>query len=227
MNVDLSQLQKPLPYLLRPGEIRRTKKGFEAQCLAYLDRTVIETALDVAVGAGGWQMELATFSPDGAVRCSLGLFTGGAWRWRHGIGYPEDARLPATAAATNAFKNAAGRWGVGRFLRDLPQPWLPCRCTLLKSEKEKGPRVPVFAAWDCDPYDRMEACIAAAQRPGTDRVFLAMQEHGVTMPQVARWVYDQGARDLNGLSPAQRGQLESLIVSGHFKGGSNGAAAEA
>lgn len=228
MTPDLAQLGQQLPYLLRPGEIRRKpQNGYEAQCLAFLDRAVIETCLNSVMALDGWEVRFATFGSDGAVNCSLGLFTGGQWMWRDGIGYPEDSERPAMSASTNAFKRAAAAWGIGRFLRDFPKPWLPCKVNLLKLGDATA-RVPVFKAWDCDPEDEMERAIAISRSGGAARLFAIIEEHKVPATALAKWCLAQNCRDVRQLSASQRGQLESLIVSSYFtvSGGANGDVAQ-
>jgi hypothetical protein len=211
---DLSLLgASNLPYLIRPGEVRRGKKGYEAEALPYLDRSTVEGQLDLAVGPTGWQMALRPFSGEQAVYCDLGLRVHGEWAWRGDVGYPEGVERPALSAATNAFKRAAARWGVGRFLHEYPRIFLPCSTTL---EKVEGRRVPRFAKWECKPVDELEARVAA-RRGTVGRLYEAMREHGVTEVQVARWAIGRGVRDIRSLSVAERGELESLIVSGRLQ----------
>ncbi|HSF40347.1 MAG TPA: hypothetical protein VLT87_11185 [Thermoanaerobaculia bacterium] len=202
-----------LPYLIRPGEIRRGAKGFEAEALPYLDRATVEAQLDRAASPTGWQVGFSAFAEDGSVYCNLGIRVENEWAWRGDVGYPEGEDRPAASAATNAFKRAGARWGIGRFLHEYPRVFLPCRVTMAKVEERK---VPSFSKWECNPVEELESRVAA-RRGTVGRLYAAMREHGVTENEVARWAISKGVRDLRSLSASEKGELESLINSGRLR----------
>lgn len=90
--------------------------------LAYLDARDVMQRLDMVMGTS-WQCRYSHSSPSGTI-CEIGLKLDGEWIWRSdGAG---DTDYEATKGGlSDAFKRAAVRWGVGRYLYHLDAPWVP------------------------------------------------------------------------------------------------------
>jgi hypothetical protein len=89
--------------------------------LAYLDARDVMDRLDDVVGPEGWQCD---YPHAGAKTvCRLGLLLDGQWVWKaDGAG---DTDVEAEKGAlSDAFKRAAVRWGIGRYLYDIKSPWV-------------------------------------------------------------------------------------------------------
>lgn len=144
MNDDLrAKLAAPMDYQYRPGtttnkrENGRYPPGTKAMMLAFIDARDIMNRLDDAVGLGKWQSQIKQVNPDGSVVVSLGLFIETddpqyvhtpQWVWQEDVGYRNDPDSdkesePLKAAASDGLKRAAVKFGVGRFLYDLPSSW--------------------------------------------------------------------------------------------------------
>ena len=95
--------------------------GSQGKALAYIDARDVMARFDGVMGID-WQVEY-TPMPDGTKCCRIGLFINGEWRWRsNGAG---DTSVEADKGSySDAFKRAAVLWGVGRYLYDLPSPWV-------------------------------------------------------------------------------------------------------
>lgn len=112
----------------------------KGMALAYIDARDVQDRLDEICGADGWQCRYVPMHDKKTV-CEIGIriFTNGSpelderggwkaprpfeWIWKSdGAG---DSDIEAEKGAlSDAFKRAAVRWGVGRYLYDLDSPWV-------------------------------------------------------------------------------------------------------
>lgn len=133
----LSELAKPFPpeqVSWRVGSTNADKT--KGMALAYIDSRDVQDRLDGVMGAD-WADEIAV-QPNGLVCCKIGLRLSEGWVWR----MDGTAALPPQAAGeenakaeqaremahkgsvSDAFKRAAVKWGIGRYLYALPSPWV-------------------------------------------------------------------------------------------------------
>jgi hypothetical protein len=78
--------------------------------------------LDQAAGVGGWH-DAYDCLPDGSVVCRLSVKIGQTWITKLDVGAPSDqsdAGDKRKAAFSDALKRAAVKFGIGRYLYDLP-----------------------------------------------------------------------------------------------------------
>lgn len=103
----------------RIGSTTADKK--RGMALAYIDARDVMQRLDEACGAANWQCR---YPHAGAKTvCEIGVRVNEEWIWRaDGAG---DSDVEAEKGAlSDAFKRAAVRFGVGRYLYDMPSPWV-------------------------------------------------------------------------------------------------------
>lgn len=96
----------------------------EGMALAYVDARTVMDRLDTVCGPAGWQNR---YVMEGAKTvCEIGIKCGDEWIWKaDGAG---DSDVEAEKGAlSDAFKRAAVRWGVGRYLYNLKSPWVPVK----------------------------------------------------------------------------------------------------
>ena len=93
--------------------------------LAYIDARDVMDRLDTVVGASSWQDKYMIES--GRTICSIGILVNGTWVWKtDGCG---DTDVEADKGAmSDAFKRAAVKWGIGRYLYDIKKVYVPCDC---------------------------------------------------------------------------------------------------
>src|SRR5262249_31209106 len=98
-----------------------TKDKTRGMALAYIDARDVMERLDAACGPGGWQTSYPHAT--GKTVCEIGINVDGEWLWKaDGAG---DSDMEAEKGAlSDAFKRAAVRWGVGRYLYDVESPWV-------------------------------------------------------------------------------------------------------
>lgn len=133
----LSKLASPFPPDIirwRIGQV--SKDGGKGMALAYIDSRDVQRRLDDVCGEY-WTDEIIVQS-NGLVTCRIGIWFDDRLVWRQdGTAAMQerptgdlDAKaeqkieMSQKGAASDAFKRAAVKWGVGRYLYDLPTPWV-------------------------------------------------------------------------------------------------------
>lgn len=128
--INMSALCAPFPPRLiswRVGSTTGDKK--KGMALAYLDARAVMERLDGVVGPANWQCRYP--HANGKTVCEIGIKVlhreGGnldeGWIWKaDGAG---DTDFEAEKGAlSDAFKRAAVRWGIGRYLYEIDAPWV-------------------------------------------------------------------------------------------------------
>lgn len=123
MSIDFAKLTEP--FALEDIEWRvgnRTKKGDKATLLPYLTSRAVQKRLDEAVGPAHWRDSYVpiTAKQIGFV-CTLELeVSPGVW-----VGKADGADVTdiesIKGGISDALKRAAVKWGIGRYLYDLPE----------------------------------------------------------------------------------------------------------
>lgn len=104
-----------------------TKDGGKALALAYLDARDVMDRLDAVCGPYGWQ-DSYTETASGRVICTISILSNdGDWISKSD-GAGNTAVEGEKGGISDAFKRAAVKWGVGRYLYDLGNVWAPCEC---------------------------------------------------------------------------------------------------
>jgi Uncharacterized protein conserved in bacteria len=105
----------------RVGSTNKDKT--KGMALAYIDARAVMDRLDSMCGPENWQ---ANYTPgvNGSIVCNLAIrFPGGEWIWKaDGAGATDFEG--EKGALSDAFKRAAVRFGIGRYLYDLKAPWI-------------------------------------------------------------------------------------------------------
>ena len=116
----LEKLAQPFPassIYWRAGVVSRDKK--RAQALPYAEPRVYEDRLN-SVCPGLWSV---SFRPWGESRIICDLSIGELTR--SSTGEENEGFAPGTAAEAQAFKRACVKFGLGRYLYDVPIVWVP------------------------------------------------------------------------------------------------------
>jgi hypothetical protein len=139
--MDLAKLKKQIPYRWRIQSIN--KQGTKASAVAYIDARDVMEVLDEVVGPENWQDRYSTEGD--LLIAGIGIKTGGEWVWKHDTGsktFVEEEK----GQISDAFKRAAVKWGIGRFLYEIDTQWV----SINKDKKpvdEKGQVI-----WDLSAY---------------------------------------------------------------------------
>lgn len=106
--MNLKDLKKEIPYKWREGP-----GGTQ---LAYIDARDVMDLLDEVVGPENWQDSYELVGDK--IIAGLGIFVGDKWVWKYDTGTESNIE-EEKGMFSDAFKRAAVKWGVGRFLYDL------------------------------------------------------------------------------------------------------------
>lgn len=115
--MDLNDLKKEMPYKFRVQQA----KEYGVNCVAYIDSRDVQDLLDSVVGIDKWQDKYIEVK--GNLFCSIGILCGDAWVWKTDCGTESNVDKQK-GEASDAFKRAAVKWGIGRFLYSLGIPKL-------------------------------------------------------------------------------------------------------
>ncbi len=117
---DLKQLKRAIPANKIHWRVGATKKDKSTGiALAYIDARDVMEVLDDVVGVENWQCRYPF-----AGCCEIGIKSGDEWIWKaNGAG--ETNVEKEKGQFSDAFKRAAVLWGIGQYLYDLPNSWMP------------------------------------------------------------------------------------------------------
>lgn len=113
--MNLKDLQRVIPEQWKIQS--KAKDGKSATLVAYIDARDVMKLLDEVVGPEGWKDEYIVLTTND-VKCCLSIKVGDEWIGKEDIGTQSDYEAEK-GAFSDAFKRAAVKWGVGRFLYDL------------------------------------------------------------------------------------------------------------
>lgn len=139
----------------RVGSTTQDKK--RGLAFAYIDARDVMARLDEVCGPGGWQCRY----PHAAAKtvCEIGVLANGDWIWKADGAGDTDVESEK-GALSDAFKRAAVRWGIGRYLYDVDTPWIEIE-PMGKSFKIADSAMPKLHAL----LSKKAAPAAAAPRP--------------------------------------------------------------
>lgn len=123
MTINWDALKAPFPpeaVSWRVGSVTRDKT--RGMALAFLDARDVMNRLDDVLGPAGWQCRYS-HADDKKTVCDIAVNVGGEWIWK-ADGAGETDIEAEKGSLSSAFKRAAVRWGIGRYLYDLPSPWV-------------------------------------------------------------------------------------------------------
>ena len=98
-----------------------------ALALAYITSRAVMDRLDEVVGPENWRDEYKP-GPDGGLICGLSLRLDEEWitKWD---GAENTLIEEVKGGLAGAYKRAAVKWGIGRYLYKLDKVWVPCEVT--------------------------------------------------------------------------------------------------
>ena len=149
---DAETIRRKLAAPFHPDEIRwkpQAVNGNRALAIAYVNARTIMDRLDDVLGVAGWQDEYTPLE-GGQVKCRLYCWIGTANNVaREDVGGQSkqpDAGDKIKSAFSDAFKRAAVKFGVSRYLYKLPSQWVDYDPQ--KKQFSKRPQLPAWALPD-------------------------------------------------------------------------------
>jgi hypothetical protein len=101
---------------------KKPDEPFRGQPLCYIDARTVMDRLDSVCSCDGWQCNY-TPGVGASIVCNIGILLAGDWVWKADGAGATDMEADK-GALSDAFKRAAVRWGIGRYLYEVKAPWL-------------------------------------------------------------------------------------------------------
>lgn len=120
-----------------------SKAGDKALALAYIDARDVMRRLDEVCGPENWEDHYEE-TARGRVIATIRIRIGDGWVSKSD-GAGDTAVEAEKGGISDAFKRAAVKWGIGRYLYDLPAPWVPCDTYEAGGKKH-------WSKWTADPW---------------------------------------------------------------------------
>ena len=128
----------------RVSQIIETKQGTAVALLLYKDARTDAKVLDETVGWQNWQAKY--YEVKGNLFCSVGIKQDDGWVWKDDCGTESNTERQK-GEASDAYKRACFRFGLGRELYTAPQIWVDGKeCQKLFKDD--------YGKWKC--YDRFK-----------------------------------------------------------------------
>ena len=128
----------------RAGATNKDKT--KALALAYITSRAVMDRLDEVVSPENWCDEYRP-GPDGGLVCGLTIRVNGEWvtKWD---GAENTKFEEIKGGLSGAFKRAAVKWGIGRYLYKLPSTWVACEQRGSSVRLKNTPQLPKWALPD-------------------------------------------------------------------------------
>lgn len=118
--INLELFKEPLPYKWRVQSFSKNKAS--ATCVAYVDARAVMDRLDEVVGPENWTCRYEQIKNN--LYCYIGIYINGRLIEKSDCGTESNVDKEK-GESSDAFKRAAVKWAIGRFLYDLPMQYLP------------------------------------------------------------------------------------------------------
>lgn len=192
---DFAKLNKKIPYQWRVQAFYPKQNPTTCQCVAYIDARDVMALLDDACGPENWQSDFKEVK--GRMYGGVALRCGDDWVWKWDCG-TESETEGEKGEASDAFKRAAVKWGIGRFLYDMG-------LQRLGAKSENGRAYPADAqgnrVWDLTKHIN-DANKTPAQRLGPFDVGVTMAEHEAREAEKQAGKVPDAAQTLNNAAKA-------------------------
>jgi hypothetical protein len=124
--MNLKDLKCGLPYKWKVQAFWPPKAKEKKQCLcvAYIDARQATDMLDDVCGPENWSNNYVEVK--GNVFCEVSIRTDKGWVTKSDCGTESDMEA-VKGESSDAFKRACVKWGIGRFLYDMPEMKIPAK----------------------------------------------------------------------------------------------------
>ena len=131
--MDLKDLKKEIPFKWRVQSFSKFKP--QATCVAYIDARDVMDLLDDVCGPDKWQDDYRDLA--GGLLAGIGIHCEDGWVWKWNTG-TESNMEKEKGQVSDAFKRAAVKWGVGRFLYRKKIVYVDANEIKVDPDKSKG-----------------------------------------------------------------------------------------
>ena len=145
LNDKMTALRAPFPaddIRWRAGPTNADKT--RAMALPYITARAVMDRLDQIIGPMSWADQYECW-PDGAVKAGIGIrLDDGEWVWKFDAAGATGVEAPK-GSVSGAFKRAAVKWGIARYLYSLPKSWASCEAHGQSVRLSETPTLPAWA----------------------------------------------------------------------------------
>ncbi|MDF2499380.1 MAG: ddrA [Anaerosporomusa subterranea] len=141
-------IKKKLQEPFLPSEVEwrvgaTTQDKTKGIALAYVTNRAIQNRLDEVFGPLGWKNEYREWKTNSQL-CGISILHNGEWitKWD---GAADSATEATKGGLSDAMKRAAVQWGIGRYLYELENEWVPIEPYGKNSFKLKS--IPFLPPW--------------------------------------------------------------------------------
>ena len=188
----------------RVGSTNREKT--KGMALAYMDARDVMERLDGVMGVANWQ-DRYTNAGNGKTCCEIGLYLDGQWIWKSD-GAGDTGMEGDKGAFSDAFKRAAVRWGIGRYLYDLKAPWVEIEA-FGKSHRIKETELDKLNKAH-DAHAAKVGMSSPSERAAIRTLINTVRKTCTTQAEVQKWV-EENKSNLSILRAAQKGEVWAAI----------------
>jgi len=125
------------------------KDGTAALALAYIDARDVMDRLDSVVGPENWSDSYDVH--ENVTICTISIRVGDAWVGKSDGAGDTDVEAEK-GRISDAFKRAAVRWGIGRYLYSIESPWVDCEAY---ESEYNGKKKWTWKRWKVDPWSKV------------------------------------------------------------------------
>lgn len=188
----------------RAGATTRDKK--RAQALPYAEPRVYEDRLNDVIGLE-WSV---TFKPwgDNRLICELTILG----QTRSSTGEENEGFAPGTAAEAQAFKRACSKFGLGRYLYDIPIQWMD-----YDAEKGRLLETPTLPARFTPQNETLRTLLPADRAEGMRLELEKIGYASLSHPALVKHVTGRDVKHLSQLSEAEALAVWSYAKIQHSK----------
>jgi hypothetical protein len=142
-----------------------SKAGDKALALAYIDARDVMERLDAVVGPANWSDAYDVHQ--NVTICTISIRIGDSWVTKaDGAG---DTDVEAEKGRiSDAFKRAAVKWSIGRYIYAIASPWVPCESYDTGQKDKFGNTKWGWRKWTDDPWNHVRGL--APERSSEPRV---------------------------------------------------------
>lgn len=147
-----------------------TNDGTKALALCYIDARDVMKRLDEVLTPAGWEDSYIE-TVKGRVLCTIRIDVGTRWIEKSDGAGDTDVE-GEKGGISDAFKRAAVKWGIGRYLYDVEPVWAPCEAMtdrdgkLILNNRQK----PQWKAWKREAQAEFDRALAKAAKPLTGTI---------------------------------------------------------
>lgn len=172
-----------------------TADGSKALALCYIDARDVMKRLDHVTTPAGWEDRYEE-TIKGRLVCTLSLKIDGVWVAKADGAGDTDVEGDK-GAISDAFKRAAVKWGIGRYLYDVDAVWAPC-----ESYEKNNKRY--WKAWKPGARGMFDQALAKVAKPKTgpitdvtrDWLTGQVEAHGINAGDLLKHLSPSDFRDI-------------------------------